>query len=180
MSNTFADVILCKDKQSLTKLCKSTSVAPSDFVNFVIACKAGLTHLNHTMRYLDYVPDHLVETDSDLAVLDASREFQQSKQGQASLTKLFKSHGQRKYKVGHMFISKEPQHPFSEWHFVFFETRELAAKDNHWVGGPHVHIANYLWPRLYCQPVWEDFILRRSFPRSNHHLSFVDPSRAGA
>jgi len=180
MTNTFAEVILCQDKKALTQLCKATTVTLADFVDFIVACKAGLTHLNHTMHFVDYVPDHLVETDKDLAVLDADRDFQQSKQGQASLRKLFKSHGERKYKVGHMFISKEKQHPVDEWHFVFFETRELTARDNHWQGGPHVHITNYLWPNLYCQPIWEDFVLRRNFPSAKLHLAFIDPNRAGA
>ena len=180
MVNTFAEVILCKDKRSLSQLCRTTTVSQSDFVDFIIACKADLTHLNHTMHFVDYVPDHLVETDQDLAVLKADRAFQQSKQGQVSLRKLFKTHGERKYKVGHMFISKELQHPISEWHFVFFEIKELATGANHWQGGPHVHITNYLWPNLYCQPIWEDFIHRSAFPSSKLHLSFIDPSRAGA
>ena len=179
MINTFADVIFCKDKKSLTQLCKATTVTSSDFVDFIIACKAGITHLNHAIHYADYVPDHLIETEKDFAALNADKSFQQSKEGQASLRKLFKSHGERKYKVGHMFMSKELQHPIKEWHFVFFEIKELTSRDNHWQGGPHVHITNYLWPNLYCQPVWENFVLRREFPKSKLHLSFIDPSRVG-
>jgi hypothetical protein len=180
MVNTFAEVIFCKDKKSLTQLCKVTTVPQSHFVDFILACKAGLTHLNHTMHYVDYVPDHLMETDQDLAVLKADKAFQQSKQGQVSLRKVLKDHGERKYKVGHMFVSKELQHPIKEWHFVCFEIKELTARANHWQGGPHVHITNHLWPNLYCQPIWEDFVHRKIFPSSKLHLSFIDPSRAGA
>jgi hypothetical protein len=180
VTNNFAKIILSKDKKTLGRLCNSTTVTSSEFVDFIIACKGGLTHLDHTMHFLDYVPDHLVETEEDLDVLNATREIQQSRRGQASLRKLFKSHGERKYRVGHIFTSKELEHPDSEWHFVFFETKELYARRNHWVGGPHVHITNYLWPNLCCQSVWEDFVLQRRFPRSKMHLSFIDPHRAGA
>ncbi len=46
--------------------------------------------------------------------------------------------------------------------------------------GPHIHITNYLWPGLYCQQIWEDFIMRKTFPNSKLHLSFMDPIRGNA
>jgi hypothetical protein len=179
MGNSFVEIITCQDKISLKRLCRSTTVASEDFVNFIVACKAGATHLNHVMSWTDYVPDALAPREDDWHVLKSDSAIMNSQEGQKALRRLFKSHGQRKYKVGHMFISKELQHPIREWHFIFFEINELYSRNNHWVCGPHVHITNYLWPELYCQQVWEDFIVRKSFPRLKLHLSFIEPSRGG-
>ena len=173
----FVDIILCRDKKSLKTLCKSVVVRSDEFASFILACKAGVTHLNHTMHWCDSVPEHLKERETDEEIFSAPREIQASKQGQAAFRRLFKAHGQRKYNIGHMFISKEISHPISEWHFVFWEVQELDARNNHWVGGTHVHITNYLWPNLYCQDVWEDFINRNRFPSSKLHVSFVETSR---
>jgi hypothetical protein len=180
MGNRFVEIISCWDKISLKRLCKTTTVAQEEFVNFILACEQGATHLNHVMWWIDYVPDALVGRDEDWDVLNGDASTIGSKEGQKALRRLFKSHGQRKYKVGHMFISKELQHPIKEWHFIFFEIEELYIRNNHWEAGPHVHITNHLWPGLYCQQVWEDFIVRRKFPSSKLHLAFSDPIRGKA
>ena len=180
MGNMFAQILSCKDKRSLQSLCKTTTVTQEEFVNFIIACKQGATHLNHAMWSIDYVPEALVARNEDWAVLNADAATIGLKESQKALRRLFKAHGQRKYKVGHMFISKELRHPIKEWHFVFFEIEELYRRNNHWMAGPHVHITNHLWPGLYCQQVWEDFVVRRTFPSSKLHLSFDDPIRGKA
>jgi hypothetical protein len=100
--NGFVEIVSCGNKNSLRKLCKKLTVTSEEFTDFIIACEAGLTHLNHTMHFSDTVPAHLEEREADLAVLDAERQVQVSKLGQASLRRLFKAHGERKYNVGHM------------------------------------------------------------------------------
>ena len=151
-----------------------------EFVDFIILCKAGLTPLNHTMHFFDFVPDELKEREDDWKILGAGREAQASKEGQSALRRLFKSHGKRQYRVGHMFFSKEFAPPLKYWHFIFFETNELCANNNHWKMGPHVHITNHLWPNLYCQTIWDAFVLRKEFPSSKLHLSCIDESLRGA
>lgn len=178
MDNSFLRVLMCRDKKELKKLCKTMTVEKCDFVDVVAACKTGLSHLNHTMYYFDYVPEYLETRESDFDILDASREVQASPDGKKAFRRLFKTHGQRKYKVAHMFFSREIQHPLSEWHMVFFELDELKEKDNHWCGGAHVHITNYLWPNLCCQDLWDDFLSKREFPSSKLHLAFNDEHRS--
>lgn len=129
------------------------------------------------MWWIDYVPENLETRDEDWAVLGADTAAMRSKETQKALRRLFKAHGEQKNKVGHMFISKELQNPIKEWHFVFFEIEELYRRNNHWVAGPHVHITNHLWPGLYCQRIWEDFVIRKSFPSAKLHLPFNDPVR---
>jgi hypothetical protein len=179
MENTFAKVLMCQDKKELKQLCKSLTVESSDFVDVIIACKAGALHLNHTMSFFDYLPEHLETRESDFDILDASRQVQTSPEGQKAFRRLFKTHGERKYKVAHMFFSREIQHPLSEWHMVFFEMDELYDKGNHWCGGSHIHITNYLWPNLYCQDLWNAFVSKREFPASKLHLAFNDENRRG-
>lgn len=177
MTTSFAEIISCSTKSELEKLCKTARLPKSNFADFIVACKAGVTHLNHTMHFIDYVPAELQHQESDWEILNADSKIQSSKQGQKALKRLFKSHGERQYRVGHMFISKELSHPIREWHFVFFEIDELYDKGSHWVKGSHVHITNYLWPNLYCQTIWEDFVLRKKFPNSKLHLSYIDEGR---
>ncbi|NTV60069.1 MAG: hypothetical protein HGA77_02045 [Chlorobiaceae bacterium] len=179
MENTFARVLMCQDKKELKKLCKTLTVEISDFVDVIAGCKAGAFHLNHAMHFFDYVPEHLETRESDFEILDASLEVQASSDGQKAFRRLFKTHGQRQYRVAHMFFSREVQHPFSEWHMVFFEMDELSRRNNHWCGGSHIHITNYLWPNLYCQDLLEAFLSRKEFPSSKLHLAFNDQERRG-
>ena len=174
---SFIDIIQCTNKSELEKLCKATTITMSEFVDFIVICKAGQTHLNHTMHYVDFVPPELKEKDEDWNILNADTALQATKKGQKALRRLFKSHGKRQYRVGHMFMSKELAHPIREWHFVFFEVNELRARNNHWVMGPHVHLTNYLWPNLYCQQIWEQFVLNKEFPKAKLHLSCIDKKR---
>jgi hypothetical protein len=112
MENTFARVLMCQDKKELKKLCKTLTVEISDFVNVIAGCKAGAFHLNHAMHFFDYVPEHLETRESDFEILDAtSREVQASSDGQKAFRRLFKTHGQRQYRVAHMFFSREAQYP---------------------------------------------------------------------
>ena len=177
MSTAFLDIICCTTKSELEKLCKTTTVTMTEFTDFIVLCKAGLTPLNHTMHFVDFVPPELEEKEDDWKILGASRELHTSKDGQKAIRRLFKAHGKRQYRVGHMFFSKELTHPLSTWHFVFFELNELRAKGNHWEKGPHVHITNHLWPNIYCQSIWEAFILRKEFPQAKLHLSCIDEQR---
>jgi hypothetical protein len=177
MTNSFAEIIICSTKNELEKLCKSSKITKSSFTDFIVECKAGLTHLNHTMHYIDFVPTELQQQEGDWEVFEGACQNQTSKQRQKAVTRLFKLHGKRQIRVGHMFISKEITHPIREWHFVFFEIKELYDKDSHWVNGSHVHITNHLWPNLYCQTIWENFILRKEFPASKFHLSYRDELR---
>ena len=120
------------------------------------------------MKFFDFVPSHLETRESDFEILNSPKENQVTAEGKKALTRLFKSHGQRKYKVVHMFFSRETQHPLSEWHMIFFEMDELKEEGNHWRGGPHVHIVNYLSPEYYCQDLWNLFVLEKKTPTGIH------------
>ena len=172
MSNKFIDLISCENKQKLATLCKSIQISSEDFTNYIIACKSGHTHLNHMMHYFDYVPPHLETRKEDWNITQADEATRNSKEGKKHLRRLFKSHGQRKYKVGHMFMSKEHSHPISQWHFIFFEINELNKTENHWILGSHIHMVNYHWPNIYCQEVWNDFINNKKFPSAKLHIQY--------
>lgn len=170
MKTPFAQLIGCSKKNELVSLCKSAVIADSDFLGFIVACDLGLTHLRYTRHIFDYVPPELAVRPNDREILHADPT---SIEGQKAARRFFQSHGQRKYKVGHMFFSKEITNPIREWHFVFYETKELKSKNNHWTVGAHVHITNYLWPNLKCQDVWDDFLTKMEFPKTKEHLAFV-------
>jgi hypothetical protein len=174
MNTSFLNIIKCTKKSELEKLCKTSTITMSEFVDFIAVCEAGLTHLNHIMHFVDFVPPDVETKEEDWKILDADRTTQATKEGQQAFRRLFKSHGMRQYRVGHMFFTKEISHPSQEWHFVFFELNELKAKHNHWEFGPHVHLSNYLWPNLSCQKIWKEFLLTKAFPKAKLHLSCID------
>jgi hypothetical protein len=107
MTTAFVGIIKCSVKSELEKLCKASTITMSEFVDFIVVCKAGLTPLNHTMHYVDFVPQEVEEKEDDWKILNADAAAQASKEGQKALRRLFKSHGKRQYRVGHMFFSKE-------------------------------------------------------------------------
>lgn len=168
------DIIMCDNKNALKKLCKNARIRRKDFVAFIMMCQGGYTHLNHTMHYFHEIPEQLQEKETDLAFLEASQEERRTPEGKKALNRLFDTHQQRKYKVAHMFFSREIRPPCKEWHMIFFEARERDDKGNHWCGGPHVHITNYLWTNLDAQTLWDNFHDKRGFPRSKLHVSFID------
>ena len=174
MPSTFIEIICCSEKNQLEKLCRTSTIIMKEIVDFIVACKAGVTGLNHRMHYVDFVPDELKERENDWTILNGGRQEQASKSGQKALRRLFKSHGKRQYRVGHMFFASASSPPIREWHFVFFEVNELRTKHNHWEMGPHVHITNYLWPNLDCQSIWAEFVVKNAFPTTKLHLSCLD------
>ena len=67
-----------------------------------------------------------------------------------------------------------------EWHFFYFDQRDLAENDNHWQeGGPHIHLVNWLWPNLDGDLVWSDFVRNKEVPRQALHLRYVSDDRTG-
>lgn len=180
MRSSFTDIIRCTDKNELKKRCKSARLTMSEFVGFIAACGMGITHLKHIMHCADSVPPELKETEDDWKVLRAGPEVHSSKEGQKAIQRLFKTHGKRKYQVGHMFLSKESSNPISEWHFIFYELKELHPRNSHWEAGSHIHLTNYLWPNLNCQDVWNQFVSANEFPKSKLHVSCLDENRMDA
>ena len=171
---TFIEVLKCPSKKELAKLCKDHTILSGDFTDFIILCKSGICHLSHVMTFHDYVPEHLETTEEDFAILNAPKEVQQSPKGQSSFTRLFKAHSQRKYRVGHMFYEKSASDADAEWHFIFFELNELEHKNNHWVGGPHFHMVNYLWPNISPNDVWHNFAAKKEYPNTKLHIRYQE------
>jgi len=176
MDNAISKIFDCKRKTELEKLCKNIKIPKRDFADFIIGSEAGLTRLNHIMQYLDYYDPKVEERKKYWNSIELNTE-PNSKEHMNAFNRLIKIYELRQYRVGHMFFSKEREHPIKEWHFIFFEIKELHGQDNHWINGQHIHFTNYLWPNLYCQNIWDDFIERKIFPKQKLHISFIDESR---
>ncbi|MBM4208622.1 MAG: hypothetical protein FJ190_11665 [Gammaproteobacteria bacterium] len=172
--NNFAQLISCKKKKDLEKFCKSESVSSPEFADFIAACMSGTMPLNHAMKYFDYVPPHLETRDEDWTVLNSRNASERTPDENRVIRRIFKTHAERKYRVGHMFFSKELSHPIKEWHFAFFELDELEDLGNHWVNSSHIHFVNCLWPKLYCQDIWNDFVLHKRFPSAKLHVKYTN------
>jgi hypothetical protein len=70
--------------------------------------------------------------------------------------------------VGHMFVEKESR----KWHFFYFDQRDTSEQANHWVGGSHIHLTNYLWPNADPVTLLERFTKGNPLLRSALHIRF--------
>ena len=86
------------------------------------------------------------------------------------VTKLFQLARERRYSVGHLFYSAD----LSNWHFFQFDQRDLAKRENHWEGGPHVHFINHLWPNHNAKALWASFVAETNKLSGSVYVRFID------
>lgn len=84
--------------------------------------------------------------------------------------------GKRFFKqMGHVFTQRQQIHVHlfeneAQHHFIFFDFAD--TKDEHWVGGNHVHYSSHLWG-IPKEDTFKDFETRGERP-TNVHIKFVE------
>jgi hypothetical protein len=68
--------------------------------------------------------------------------------------------------TGHLFWNTQA------WHFFYFDNHDQDRHTNHWAGGPHIHLINYLWPNRSAEAVWEEFCKGNPTMRGAVHIRF--------
>lgn len=82
---------------------------------------------------------------------------------------------ERRLVNGHMFFTPDQ----SNWHFFYFDQRDIDRYNNHWIHGPHVHYLNYLWPRRTAESVWTEFVSGNPSMKGALHIRYRDePERS--
>ena len=170
---SFLKLFTFSKKRNLERYCRGTMVYGSDFAAIIMACDAGRLPFHHRIYHSDIVPEHLVPTEASLSAL--SRNARKGvgpldREGCKAIRKVFTLFDQRRWLVGHMFFTPG----LHEWHFFYFDQRDMAENANHWKGGPHIHLVNWLWPTLDPRLVWRDFVSTNKPPPQALHLRY-DP-----
>ncbi|SED60238.1 hypothetical protein SAMN05444161_3564 [Rhizobiales bacterium GAS191] len=139
-------------KKNVRRFCRSECISQSHLFEIIVACETGQLPWLHKLRYRYFVPPHLEPTakdreamlTDDLKVGDTIPDYLRR------MTRIF---DERRYLVGHIFYSAD----LSNWHLLYFDQRDLSTRNNHWAGGSHVHVVNWLTVRRDAKVVWEEF-----------------------
>src|SRR5262249_14535351 len=81
----------------------------------------------------------------------------------------------RRLLSGHIFFTPDK----SEWHFFYFDQRDFAERGNHWQGGSHIHLINYLWPDRTADATWKEFCIGNPQMRGALHVRFQRRATSG-
>jgi hypothetical protein len=176
---SLTDIFEIKTKKELEAHCKDLVIHADDFANLVLAVELGAAApYQHQLLSSIAEPEHLQPTEADFAALGEAKAGE-SLTGRAAkfstrVRQLFKD---RRFLVGHLFHT--PDYEF--WQFFYFDQRDMAEFDNHWVGGSHVHLLSDLWPNLSAKAVVETFMSGKPRLPTSLHVRFDnrDPRAGG-
>lgn len=164
-------------KRDFLRYCREARIYGCDFATIISVFHGGFPPFRHQSHHHDIWREDLAPTQEDILALsnkagDGAGPL--NRKESRAIRKIFALQDQRRCLSGHMFFTPS----WYEWHFFYFDQRDLAEDDNHWEGGPHVHLVNWLWPNLDGRSVWCDFVRNKEVPRQALHLRYVsdDPS----
>ena len=131
-------------KRNIERYSRSAIVYGSDFAAIITACDADVCPSIIASTVPIPCLSILVPTKASLGAL--SRNARNGvgpldREGRKAIGKIFTLFDQRRCLVGHMFFTPG----LHEWHFFYFDQRDTADNANHWKGGPHIHLVNWLW-----------------------------------
>jgi hypothetical protein len=151
MERTFHDIdgllsiFTIDSKSDLDSHCRSLVIHKSDFAWFITACMAGIWPFRHQILVRDLMPEHLEPTDEEYEALN-QHSGPGPLEGKAHkfMSKTAQAFSDRRYLVAHLFYYP----PTPLWHFFYFDQRDTSRRANHWQHGSHIHLINFLWPRV--------------------------------
>jgi hypothetical protein len=179
ISSSMEDLIKIFDtdkKKDLVKHCKNITIYKSDIVDMIIACEMGITPYLHRIHHADYLPDHLMPTDEEIAASMASKPGPVSGKAEKFIKKTAQTFKERRYLVGHMFYKAD----LLRWNFFYFDQRDLDHRNAHWKEGQHIHLINYLWPNYEPNKLWSEFCSGNMKIKDSIHVKYFDEIRRQA
>ena len=125
----------------------------------------------HRIHYGDYMPDHLVPSESEVKALGENGVGPLKGDALKMIRKVFQGFKDRRYLVGHIFYTSN----LMEWHFFQFDQRDIdEGESNHWKEGSHVHLVNWvLRPKYDAQSLWSEFTSGKVKLGGSIHMRFV-------
>ena len=150
--------------RDLKKHCRAATISESELANFIMWCQSAGAPFLHSAHHRHFVPEHLNLSDSDLAALAANGVGKLKPAAQKAANKVTATFDERRLLSGHLFWNAET------WHFFYFDNHDRDEYKNHWVGGPHIHLINHLWPNQSAKTVWEQFCNGNPIMRGALHI----------
>ena len=164
------EILYFKKKRDLVRHCRNAIIYQVDFAAFILACETGTFSWNHQIFYRDYVPPHLPPTQENLNSLASNGVGPLRGEAAKVMNRIAQIFEERRLLVGHMFYDKD----ISNWHFFYFDQRDLSNKGNHWKEGSHIHLINHLWPNYDAESLWNKFCSGNIQLSGSLHIKFVD------
>ena len=152
LSNSVLRIFNFTKKRDLEKYCKNETISSDDLFNVIMACDGGKFPWRRKTRYRDFVPEHLVPRKEDRERM-TEEDLNVSSPVPKYLRKIMSIFDERRYLVGHLFYTPDQ----GNWHMLYFDQRDTSPRRNHWGGGSHIHVFNYLCTQDGLEKVWRDF-----------------------
>jgi hypothetical protein len=159
------EILTATKKQNLKQLCRNTIIMKADFARLIWACTANAVTWHHQATHREFVPEHLNLPTSSLLAANETGEIQLVQKTVSKISALFEA---RRMLSGHIFFSPD----LSNWHLFYFDQRDYLTRNNHWKGGSHIHLINFLWPNWDAQSVWKEFCAGNPQMRGALHIPF--------
>lgn len=129
------------EKSKLVEHARKALIQSDDFAGMILAAKTGLIPFGHIPVFKHHHPEHLELTDKDLKALSENGVGRFKPAAQKSANKVFAMFRERRLFNGHMLWPVT--HP-GEWHLFYFDQRDVDEHHNHWQGGVHIHLLNWV------------------------------------
>lgn len=150
--NPLIAVLCARRKKDLKALCAKETIKGQDLVGVILAAKSGLIPWHHLISRHEFIPKDLRVSGDEIAAIPKERMAVGSPIPKI-LDKFIKGIDARRLLVGHLFYT--PSH--TNWHLLYFDQRDFAERNNHWIGGSHLHIVNHLTTNRSVTKAWYDF-----------------------
>jgi hypothetical protein len=147
------EIFTATRKKDLAKLCDAAVITMGTLVDVIMACEGGLPPWTHHISYRDFLPEHLRLSEKDHQAITKNGVGPFSPEAAKAVRKMSQTMRERRYLVGHIFYT--PDH--ANWHFIYFDQRDISSRRNHFDGGLHIHLINHLWPQHTAQTIWSHF-----------------------
>lgn len=162
-----------REKKQLVAYCRKQVIHSADFVTLIDLCRLPGTLLRYTNHFAEYTPSHLALSREDLRAIAHNGVGPLAPRARKTMRKVTATLVQRRELAGHLFYI--PNTPI--WHLFVLDQRDLAEGDaNHWAAGSHVHLVNWLWPRLNPVDIWQRLRADGDRPRGMLHIRFQMPA----
>lgn len=151
----FLRIFSITTKQELEKHCRTLVIEKGSFAGLVLGCLTGQVPWFHDSIRKYKVPEHLDLKDKDMEAIGRSEVGQPiSKGALKAFTKMDQMFKDRTVEVGHIFAAPD----LSWWNLFYFSEKDTSIEGNHWEGGAHIHLINYLTrPRETAKSIWSKF-----------------------
>lgn len=135
------DIFDITEKSKLVEHARAATIRSGEFASLILACKVQAIPFGHIPIFKHHHPEHLELSDNDLKALSENGVGPFNPSAQKSANKVFAMFRERRLFNGHMIWPMT--HP-GEWHLFYFDQRDIEQHRNHWRGGSHLHLLNWV------------------------------------